>query len=293
MTQVKCCGPLSIGWHGPCEWHTVDGAPANAAAPRIAEDKTRRDSMRDVWIGSIVIAGALLALAPKVAHAHAGSDSSLTVRDVLTRYVEAVGGSEAVERLVTKICRGSLVHDVSWHDPPHEEIPFEGYGKLGGKVLIVEHVREEVRREGTDGVASWVQDAGALEIGESSIPIKMAWLCDPRSALRIAEYFPGLVVARDAHSWDRPTYALVSPELKAAHYTLYFDAETGLLVRIGYYWELQDYREVDGVKIPHRIVISRKGGSSTLILDEVKHNLSLPDSIFAPPQPRGGEEVDQ
>jgi hypothetical protein len=76
-------------------------------------------------------------------------------------------------------------------------------------------------------------------------------------------------------------------ELPEVHYTLYFDAETGLLIRIGYYWHLLDYRDVDGIKIPFRIVMNRKGGSSTYVFDEVKHNIPIDDILFDKSCPPG------
>lgn len=59
--------------------------------------------------------------------------------------------------------------------------------------------------------------------------------------------------------------------------------DTGLLVRIGYYWELKEYRKVDGVKLPFRVALSRKGGSSTYEFYLVKHNLPVEDVLFTAP----------
>ena len=79
---------------------------------------------------------------------------------------------------------------------------------------------------------------------------------------------------------------LEPPGLDSAHYALSFDCETGLLTGIGYYWSVLDYREVDGIKIPHRIEMSRKGGSSTFVFDLVKHNVPLEDVLFREPASR-------
>ena len=40
---------------------------------------------------------------------------------------------------------------------------------------------------------------------------------------------------------------------------------------------------VDGVMVPFRIVLGRKGGSSTYHIAERKHNLPIDDSIFEMP----------
>ena len=58
---------------------------------------------------------------------------------------------------------------------------------------------------------------------------------------------------------------------------------SGLLNGIGTYWEVQDYRAVDGVLLPHKIVCSRKGGSSTFVFEEIKHNVPIDDGKFSMP----------
>ena len=60
-----------------------------------------------------------------------------------------------------------------------------------------------------------------------------------------------------------------------------FDVESGLLVQLGFYY-IDDYREVNGVKIPFKIKLSRKGGSSTYFIEEVKNNIPIEDAIFSP-----------
>jgi hypothetical protein len=101
----------------------------------------------------------------------------------------------------------------------------------------------------------------------------------------MGDYFPDLKVVSERAFDDRWVYVVESPELDPAHYALSFDVETGLLLGIGYYWYLRDYREVDGVKVPQRVMVSRKGGSTTFVFDMVAHNLPLEERLFAVPAP--------
>jgi len=66
---------------------------------------------------------------------------------------------------------------------------------------------------------------------------------------------------------------------------IFFDVETGLLTQIGNFIELLDYREVDGIKVPFSISISRKGGSSTFVFENIEHNVFLDEKKFAKPDP--------
>jgi hypothetical protein len=75
---------------------------------------------------------------------------------------------------------------------------------------------------------------------------------------------------------------------------LYFDRQTGLLVRMDIIPDLgrekmqmqmyyEDYRVVDGVKLPFAIRRARPGFTWTYQFDEIKLNTSLDDSRFNKP----------
>jgi hypothetical protein len=75
---------------------------------------------------------------------------------------------------------------------------------------------------------------------------------------------------------------------------LYFDKESGLLLRMVRYAETpvgrnptqidySDYRDADGVKIPFRWTLSRPNGRFTIQIAEVKTNVAVDDSVFARP----------
>lgn len=206
-----------------------------------------------------------------------------TTGQVLESYIEAIGGRETIAGLTTRFCLGRMIHDLHWSRPPYEVVPIAGYATSSDRMLMVEHKSGGIRCEGFDGETAWVQDAGGVTVNDSPIRSKTAWLLDPQGALRMEEYFPGLEVTSKESLDGRIVYVLEPAELDRAHFALYFDAETGLLVRVGYYWELKDYRDVDGIKVPYRIDMSRKGGSSTIVLDFVKHNLPMDKPLFATP----------
>jgi len=78
---------------------------------------------------------------------------------------------------------------------------------------------------------------------------------------------------------------------------LYFDEQSGLLVRLVRYGETPlgrlptqidyaDYREAGGVRIPFRWTLARPSGRFTIQLSEVKQNVPVDDAKFArPPAP--------
>jgi hypothetical protein len=95
------------------------------------------------------------------------------------------------------------------------------------------------------------------------------------------DHVPGMRLRGTGTLEGRSVY-MVDIDDDVSH-TLYFDAESGLLVRLGYNREIGDYREVGGVLVPFRMALSRKGGSSTFIVETIEHNVPIEDSEFVAP----------
>lgn len=189
-----------------------------------------------------------LALAPV-----ASAEDLPAVSEVLERFVEAVGGRATLERIELRRCRGTIVQDLSWHDPPHSETPFVVEADAHGTVRYAES-------------ESWADlpadDDGALQR-------KLRWIVHPRFALVVETFFPGLRVTGREMRAGRSVIVLAPADLPYEHYALYFDEATGLLAHVGYHNDLQDWREVDGVRFPSRWVFGRKGGHTTYRFDEL------------------------
>jgi hypothetical protein len=204
-----------------------------------------------------------------------------TLQEILDRHIAAVGGRDAIAKLTTRVMKGRLVTDLPTRQPPvHESNGFWVYAKAPGRYLVIQQSAFGTRREGYDGEICWSR-AGAEVALDAHYDRRFAWLLDPQNALHMREYFPDMTVAGAATLDGRLMYR-VDIDDDPSH-TLHFDAETGLLVRLGIHRELHDYREVDGVLIPFRMAMSRKGGSSTYIFDEIEHNVPVDDDRFAAP----------
>lgn len=215
--------------------------------------------------------------------ASAGLDSLPTAGQVIQRYIEALGGRAAIEGLLTRVLIGRETTDLDWTPSVHEVVPITAYSKTPDRFLMVGHTADGLRCHGFDGAVAWQQGPSGVTRDVEAPDLKISWLVSPQNALRVSGCFPGLKVSGREYIGSTPVYVLEPAGLDRAHYALYFDADTGLLVRIGYYTELQDYRYVDGVKFPHRVSQSRKGGSTTYVFDLVAHNLPLDSILFAAP----------
>jgi hypothetical protein len=78
--------------------------------------------------------------------------------------------------------------------------------------------------------------------------------------------------------------------------TLYFDRQTGLLLRELPYGsspigrvpspiDLADYRDVNGIKLPFRITYAWLGGRDSIVLKEIATNVPVDEAKFGKPAP--------
>jgi caffeoyl-CoA O-methyltransferase len=209
-----------------------------------------------------------------------------TLEQILERYVEAVGGQEVIRKLTTRVCKGRYIDDRPYAGPK-KIIPFETFSKIPDKSLFIMRDPENREKEGFDGNIRWRQDNNGLIRRENRERSLMDYFLDPQNALRIEEYFPEMELRGMMKLRDHEVY-VVENSRTSPHYTLYFDVESGILIQIGFY-ELHEYKEVDGIRFPFRLEYSRKGGSNTYVFEDVQHNIPIWDERFDMP---GKESVD-
>ncbi len=92
----------------------------------------------------------------------------------------------------------------------------------------------------------------------------------------MGRYFRGMRLKGVREVEGRLMYVVDTDE----DFSLYFDVETGLLARAGFNRVLGNYREVDGVLIPHQVSYSRKGGTSTFVFEDFEHGVALSDELL-------------
>ena len=93
---------------------------------------------------------------------------------------------------------------------------------------------------------------------------------------------------------DRDAFQILGLQKGRPPLELYFDEQSGLLVRLVRYAEsplglyptqidFADYRDERGVKIPFRVTTSHPGSSSIFQVEQVQQNVPVDDSQFVPP----------
>ena len=117
---------------------------------------------------------------------------------------------------------------------------------------------------------------------------------DLHLATHLKAMFREMRVQRTEKIGDHETYVVVGQRESKPPIQLYFDQQTGLLVRLVRFGETalgqlpteidySDYRDADGVKIPYRWTLARPGGRFTIQVSEAKQNVPIDDVKFAKP----------
>jgi photosynthetic reaction center cytochrome c subunit len=232
--------------------------------------------------------------APAEAVKDAGADAaSLPPPDqILDNYVRALGDEHAVQQIASRIEKGTITAFGG------RKFPLEIFSKAPNKQVSVTHFPNGDSATAYDGQSGWLAFPGrpAREMSGSDLYAAEldAGLPFPAGMRQIFSVFK---VERKEKFGDRETYVLAGSRQGQPPVELYFDQQSGLLLRqvryadspVGLYptqIDYADYRETDGVKAPFRRTISRPGVSSTVQVDQMQQNAPVDDRKFArPPAP--------
>ena len=212
-----------------------------------------------------------------------------TATQILDSYVSALGGASAIEKITTRVEKGVATFN-------ENSIPIEIFASAPDKQAVIRHLPN-----GGDSVIAFDGRAGWFTMpGRPTRPMQGAELdaagldADLHFPLHLRKIFPELRVEYPEKVGDREAYLLVGIREGRPPVKLYFDEQSGLLVRVVRYADspfgldptqvdYADYRNVDGVQLPFRWTLAEPTSSSTIQLQEVRHNIPIDNSHFAQP----------
>jgi hypothetical protein len=214
-----------------------------------------------------------------------------SLETVLQKYVDAIGGQEALAKVTTRVTKGKVdLVGVSRGGP------VESYMKAPNKSLTVMDVHPiGVTKEGFDGHSGWFfsKKRGMRNLNGPELAALIAD-ADFYRDLRIKELYPTTKLLGKTKSGFRELYVVQAvPRQGVAEY-FYFDVESGLLfrrdttrhtsdgmVRAEMYYG--DWREVDGIRLPFSISQTMAEMTLAFTVLEVKHNVPLEEAVFRRP----------
>ncbi|HVG33755.1 MAG TPA: c-type cytochrome [Pyrinomonadaceae bacterium] len=213
-----------------------------------------------------------------------------SVDEILDRYVRAVGGAQAIEKIKSRVLKGSRV------GADGVLVPEEVYAKAPNKMLTITTYPKIAFRIGFNGTQGWArssQGEGRDLNDEMQAQLRREALFYKETKLK--ELYSKMTVLGRTTIGEREAFIIeATPVGGSVPEKLYLDAQTGLLVRtyteaktvVGQYptqTDYEDYREVDGVKLPFTIRWSIPGRVWGRKITEVKQNVPLDDAQFELP----------
>lgn len=215
------------------------------------------------------------------------NDAQLPTLDaVLSKYVTAIGGRDAQRRITSRVSKGRVdVPGISFGGK------VEVYAKAPNKSLTVMNVEPAgLLKQGFDGRSGWSNGSDAAN------GIERAALADADfyREIKLKEQYARIRLLGKVKEGFRQVYLVEAVPRSGAAEHLYFDVESGLLVRrdvprrtsrgvVQAEVYFNDWRDVDGVKVPFKITQAIQNTKFVITLDEVKQNIPVDDSIFVRP----------
>ncbi|HEY1308518.1 MAG TPA: photosynthetic reaction center cytochrome c subunit family protein [Vicinamibacterales bacterium] len=215
-----------------------------------------------------------------------------SAEEVLDKYVQAIGGTQRLSALTSFVAKGTRVG----YGPDSEPSAAEIFARRGQRTTIV-HTSGGDSTTAYDGRAGWIaapfrpvtvlalsdQDVDGLKLeADLSLPngIKQA----------LAKWRVGPAAVIDDHE----VQVVQGTTARGATATLYFDMESGLLVRSVRYTDspvgriptqtdYSDYRDVSGVKMPFKWTKTWLDGRDTFEITAVQPNVAIDTARFAKP----------
>src|SRR5947207_2192888 len=216
------------------------------------------------------------------------STNPAAVDQLLNKYVTALGGAQAIQKVSTRLGKGTIALGAN-------KFPFDVVEKAPNKRLSVMHLPNGDSITAFDGDSGWLAVPGQPLRDMSGAELDAARLdADFYFPLRVKQLFTEFRAGKSEKIGDRDMSSLVGIKEGQPPLKLYFDPQSGVLVRLLRYAEsplgrvptqidYADYREVNGVRTPFRWTISRPGGRFTIQLENVQQNVPIDDARFAKP----------
>lgn len=210
---------------------------------------------------------------------------------ILDRYVQATGGRAAWQKLTSRHSSGTI-------EAPALNLSgtIDIFEKAPNRVLAVMVMMGASFRQGFDGTVAWTDDPqnGLRELSGPELA-ETRRDADFYHPLDLRQLYSKFMVRGVEKVGEREAYAVeATPPEGGEPENVYFDRGTGLLLRLVSHrhgpegseeiqQDFEDYREVDGIKLPFLVHQDSAGAALTIRVSEVHHNVPMDDSQFAKP----------
>jgi hypothetical protein len=220
--------------------------------------------------------------------AEGSANAGPTADQLLDKYVQAAGGAPAIDKITSRVMKGTI-------DFGGKSFPIDIYSKDPEKRISFTHMPDGDSVTAFNGHEGWLGAPGRpLREMHGSDLDSAAIDADLHLATHLKRMFSEMRVQGSEKIGDKEVYVVVGQPDGKPPMRLYFDEQSGLLVRLVRFGETAlgwlptqidyaDYRDTNGVKIPYRWTLARPGGRFMIQVSEVKQNVPVDEAKFAKP----------
>jgi hypothetical protein len=213
------------------------------------------------------------------------------VDDIINKYITALGGQAALDKLTSRVMSGNYVNRAG------ATVPFTIEEK-GAKIRETDTTPQGVNISVFDGTAAWAQSGSTIADLPGFRMQRASRFNDLRRAVELKTRYQNLASARPGRLALTPTSTPIDVNiLRGTTFpnvteTLSFDASTGLLLRrqivtrtplngsLTETIDYSDYKDVAGVKMPFTIKRTDWAQVDTITVVDVKPNAQIDDARF-------------
>ena len=221
-------------------------------------------------------------------HRHAPSAQDPTPESIIDRYVQVVGGAAAIEKVTSRIQKGTI-------NVGGKPTPIDVYSQAPDKRISIVHMPDGDSVTAFNGKEGWLA-LGTRPPREMHGPELDAARLDADLHLpaNLKSMFSRLRLGRPEKIGDREMNVVIAARDGQPPMRLYFDKESGLLIRMVRYADsplgrnptqidYADYRDLGGSKTPYRWTLSRPNGQFTIQVNEAQVNVPIDAAKFVKP----------
>ena len=210
---------------------------------------------------------------------------------LLDKYLAAVGGADALQKITTRVQKGSLTAFGGQH------FPMDVFSKAPDKRVSIMHLKGGDSVTGFNGTQGWLGVPGRVHVMSDAENAAARIDADLYFPAHVKTLYQKFRVETGEKIDGHETYLVVGRTEGQPPLRLYLDKESGLLLRLIRYAETPlgrnptqidyaDYRDADGVKMPFRWTLARPSNRFTVQVEQVQQNVPVDAAKFViPPQP--------
>ena len=221
------------------------------------------------------------------------SIKKVSADQILDKYLQAIGGAAQAAKLTSLTAKGTY----EGYDTLSAKVPVDIFATAPNQLTTVVHTQNGDSVTTYDGRNGWIAAADKLmrvlpldggDLEGAKMDAALSFPARIKQDFQWRTGFPSVSID------DQPVDVIQNAARGATGAKLYFDSESGLLVRqvrfvdtavgvIPTQIDYSDYRDVAGVKVPFKRVITWTDGRSTIELSQVQPNVRIQAAQFAKP----------